>query len=651
MTHVNFEGDLNAEQLAAATAGNGPMLILAAAGTGKTRTLVYRVAYLVSQGVSPDRILLLTFTNRAAREMLERASKLVHTDGGIPWSGTFHHIANRLLRRHAPLIGYRSGFTILDQDDSRKLMSDAVKALGLQSKEFPKREVLLHVLSQAVNRQRPLEDAVEDHFEDFADVDPAPVLAVLRRYEERKHELGAMDFDDLLVNCLRLFSEHPGIRKRYAGQFEHVLVDEYQDTNIIQSQLVDALAGENRNLFVVGDDFQSIYGWRGADTRNILEFRQRYPDARIYKLETNYRSVPEVLALANVTVNCSGHPEEFRKTLRATRTAYRRPTVARLRDGDHQALYVADLLKHFKREGYRSGDIVILYRAHFHAMELQMALTRARIPHNITSGIRFFEQAHIKDVLALLRVLSCPEDALAFERLLAMLPGVGEVTVRKLWIKLGSRFDAADPAARTLLAEALRPAARARWALVTPVIEAYYRSGLSVNGGETVQQFLTAFYETHAADTFDNPEARIDDINELSSYFSKFEHVEQCLSDIALLTNLDAEADATGAGGNEAVRLSTVHQAKGLEWPVVIVLWMTDGMFPSTRSLNETGGGDDEERRLFYVATTRAKDELVLCVPEIRRMRDGGVMYCKPSRYIDELPGEIAQTRRISYIG
>ena len=651
MTHVNFEGDLNAEQLAAATAGNGPMLILAAAGTGKTRTLVYRVAYLVSQGVSPDRILLLTFTNRAAKEMLERASRLVHTDGGIPWSGTFHHIANRLLRRHAPLIGYRNGFTILDQDDSRKLMSDAVKALGMQSKEFPKREVLLHVLSQAVNRQRPLEDAVEDHFEDFPDVDPAPVLAVLKRYEERKHELDAMDFDDLLVNCLRLFSEHPDIRKRYAGQFEHVLVDEYQDTNIIQSQLVDALAGENRNLFVVGDDFQSIYGWRGADTRNILEFRQRYPDARIYKLETNYRSVPEVLALANVTVNCSGHPEEFRKTLRATRTAYRRPTVARLRDGDHQALYVADLLRHFKREGYRAADIVILYRAHYHAMELQMALTRARIPHNITSGMRFFEQAHIKDVLALLRVLSCPEDALAFERLLGMLPGVGEVTVRKLWSKLGGRFDAADPAARAALAEALRPGARARWAEVTPVIEAYYRSGPGVNGGETVEQFLTAFYETHAADTFDNPESRIDDIKELSRHFEKFESVEQCLSDIALLTNLDAEADAMGAGGNEAVRLSTVHQAKGLEWPVVIVLWMTDGMFPSTRSLNETGGGDDEERRLFYVATTRAKDELVLCVPEIRRMRDGGVMYCKPSRYIDELPGEIAQTRRISYIG
>ncbi|HAS82495.1 MAG TPA: hypothetical protein DCS43_07450 [Verrucomicrobia bacterium] len=647
---INFEGELNEEQLAAATAGNGPMLILAAAGTGKTRTLVYRVAYLVSQGVAADRILLLTFTNRAAKEMLERADKLVDSATGIPWSGTFHHIANRLLRRHASLIGFRPGFTILDQDDSRKLMSDAVKALGLQSKEFPKREVLLHVLSQARNREKPLEHAVEDHFANV-DVDPAPVVAVLKAYEARKHELGAMDFDDLLLNCLVLLHEHPEIRQRYATQFEHVLVDEYQDTNTIQSQLVDALASTHRNLFVVGDDFQSIYAWRGADTRNILEFRRRYPDAKIFKLETNYRSVPEVLNLANITVGCSDHPVEFRKTLRATRAPYRCPTIARLRDGDHQARYVADLLTHFKREGYKASDIVILYRAHYHAMELQMALTRSRIPHHITSGMRFFEQAHVKDVLALLRVLSDPHDALAFERLLCLLPGVGEISVQKLWKKMGGRFDASDPVALKALGAALRPAARARWAAIEPIIETYYRSAMVANGGEAVQLFLKAFYETYAAETFDNPESRVDDIRELSLHFGRFESVDQCLSDIALLSNLDAETDAAGGGQADSVRLSTVHQAKGLEWPVVIILWMTDGMFPSSRSIEDSADGDAEERRLFYVASTRAKDELVLCVPEVRRMRDGGVMYCKASRYIDELPNEIARTKRIGYMG
>lgn len=650
MIDIDFEGDLNQEQLAAATAGKGPMLILAAAGTGKTRTLVYRVAYLVSTGVSAERILLLTFTNRAAREMLERAGTLVSNSKGLPWSGTFHHIANRLLRRHAPLIGYRHDYSILDQDDSRKLVSDAIKDMGFKSKEFPKREVLLHVLSQAVNRQHPLEDAVERHFEDYPDVDPAPVLAVLKRYEKRKRELDAMDFDDLLVNCLSLFREHPDIRNRYATQFEHVLVDEYQDTNIIQSALVDALAGEHRNLFVVGDDFQSIYGWRGADPRNILEFKERYPNARIYKLETNYRSVPEVLNLANTTVDCSSHPGEFRKKLKATRGAHRSPTIARLRDGDHQAHYVADLLRTFQREGYRASDIAILYRAHFHAMELQMGLTRARIPHHITSGIRFFEQAHVKDVLSFLRVLSSSDDALAFERLLGLLPGVGTVTVRKLWMKLGGRFDASDTTARSLLTESLRPASRSRWSALLPVIDAYYRSGLSVDGGECVTLFTDAFYAGYAGSNFDNPESRLDDIKELALHFGKFQSVEECLSDIALLTNLDAEADVR-EGEQASVRLSTVHQAKGLEWPVVIVLWMVDGMFPSSRSLNEQIGDDDEERRLFYVAATRAKDELVLCVPEIRRMRDGGVMYCKPSRYIEELPSHVARMQRIGYLG
>ncbi len=624
------------------------MLILAAAGTGKTRTLVYRMAYLVAQGVAPDRILLLTFTNRAAREMLERAAQLVEGDTGIPWSGTFHHIANRLLRRHAPHIGYRSGYTILDQDDARKLMSTSVKALGLQSREFPKREVLLHVLSCARNSEIPLDEAVEAHFDGF-EVDPVPVLAVLRKYEARKKELDAMDFDDLLVNCLKLLTEHEDLCRRYATQFVHVLVDEYQDTNRIQSQLVDLLSAGSRNLFVVGDDFQSIYGWRGADPRNILEFRNRYPEARIYKLETNYRSVPEVLSLANVTVGCADVPVDYRKTLRATRAPHHCPTVARLRDGDHQALYVADLLAHFRRAGYRMDQIVVLYRAHYHAMELQMALVRRRIPHQITSGMRFFEQAHIKDALCLLRILDRPGDALAFERLLMLLPGVGEATVQKLWLKLGQRFDAADPAARAVLAGALRKGAQARWALIVPVIEAYYRENLSTDGGEAVHRFLKAFYETYAVDVFDNATDRIDDLRELVLHFSKFETVEQCLGDIALLTHLDAES---GAGGTvaDAVRLSTVHQAKGLEWPVVIVLWMTEGMFPSARSLNEADGGDAEERRLFYVAATRAKDELVLCVPAIRRMRDGGVMDCKPSRYIEELPAGIAATRRVGFI-
>ncbi len=625
------------------------MLILAAAGTGKTRTLVYRVAYLASQDVDPERILLLTFTNRAAKEMLERADELVGHPAGIPWSGTFHHIANRILRRHAPMLNYRHNYTIMDRDDSRSLMRACIKELKLQSKEFPKRDVLLHVLGKATNSEIALGDAIADHFEGH-EVNQGAVLAVLKLYIAKKCEIHAMDFDDLLVNCLKLFREHPAIRERYAEQFKYVLVDEYQDTNRIQAELVDAIAARHRNLFVVGDDFQSIYSWRGADYRNIIQFKDRYPDAKIYKLETNYRSVPEVLALANATVDSSGHPDEFRKTLRATRKPYHNPVVSKLRDGEHQARYVVDQIRNFTRDGYRPSDIVVLYRAHFHAMELQMELSRGHVPHVITSGIRFFEQAHVKDILCLLRVLSCPEDALAFERLLCMLPGVGPATAQKLWKKLGGRFDTDDATARKLLLDSLRKAAYARWVQVDPVLAAYHDEGLSEAGGDVIQRFVEAFYDTYAADTFENCDSRLEDIQELILHIDKFDNVEHCLSDIALLTNLDAEAENVSSSERNAVRLSTVHQAKGLEWPVVIIIWATEGMFPSSRSMNESDEGEAEERRLFYVAATRAKDELVLCTPEVRRMRDGGIMYCQPSHFVEELPSEVISSRQIGFI-
>jgi len=645
---VEFAEDLNKEQLAAATAGDGPALILAAAGTGKTRTLVYRVAYLVSKGIPADRILLLTFTNRAAQEMLERASQLLGgLGGGMPWSGTFHHVANRMLRRYAARVGFSSGFTILDQDDARSLMSACIKEKGLKAKEFPKREVLLHVHSQAQNRSISLRDAIDQHF-DGHDVDVHLVLQVLQRYGERKYELRSMDFDDLLVNCVKLLREHADVREQYVAQFEHVLVDEYQDTNEIQSNMVDLLVGPAGNLFVVGDDFQSIYAWRGADTRHILTFPDRYPSTRIYKLETNYRSVPEVLDLANVTVACSQQPDLFRKVMRPTRAPHHRPIIARVRDGSHQALFVVEAIRASMRDGYKADDIVVLYRAHFHAMELQVELTRNRIPHVVTSGTRFFEQAHIKDVLCFLRMLQTQDDTLAFQRFMTLLPGVGPATAMRLWNKLGGHFDAADADQRAVLGRGLPKGAQSRWQALEPVMETYYAEALDDNGGRVVALFVEHFYDQYLFDTYENAQSRLEDLEELGLQFERFESVAHCLQDVALLTNLDAEVDALADAGK--VRLSTVHQAKGLEWPVVIVIWATEGMFPSGRSLQESADGEAEERRLFYVATTRAQDELILCVPEYRRMRDGGGMYCQASRFIEELPREAAQVRRIGFL-
>ena len=398
---IDYERFLNPEQLEAVTAGDGPLLVLAAAGTGKTQTLVYRVAHLIGRGVPPAAILLLTFTNRAAREMLERARSVAGDSAAEVWGGTFHHVCNRMLRRHAPRLGYRHDFIIADRDDTRKLIDDCLKELKLGGKEFPKKEVLASLFSHAVNRNEPLEDILDERLDQLA-CDPADICRAYRRYTARKQELGIMDFDDLLLNGLRLITEHEDIRRLYQKQFQHILVDEYQDTNLLQAQFVDTLVGsEDGNIMVVGDDFQCIYSWRGADFRNIMSFPTRYPNARIVRLERNYRSVPEILEVANASI--AQNPEQFQKTLRATRGGGSRPMLHIVKDGREQAEVIVRLIRRYQDSGLALRDMAVLYRAHFHSIELQLELARAKIPFVITSGIGIFEQAHVKDVIALLR--------------------------------------------------------------------------------------------------------------------------------------------------------------------------------------------------------------------------------------------------------
>ncbi len=649
MPTIQFDDALNQEQLAAATAPDGPALILAAAGTGKTRTLVYRVAHLVERGIDADRILLLTFTNKAAREMLDRAQHLIHGGVGGMWGGTFHHLANRMLRRHATALGYRLDYAILDRDDSLSLIRASIKALKLKAKEFPRAPVLMGLVGEAKNTQRAIADVVQDRYEqletDKFTVDPEIVVRVLEAYESRKRGLGAMDFDDLLLNGLRLYKEHPDILARYQQQFQHVLVDEYQDTNPLQAQWVDLIGAGHRNVVVVGDDFQSIYSWRGADFRNIMSFPDRYADAAIYKLETNYRSTPEILKVANACI--ASNPDQFPKELRATRESHHRPVLARMRDGAEQARSVVARIRALRREGYRLSDIAVLYRAHYHAIELEHELASEQVPYVIMSGVRFFEKAHIKDVLCLVRLMVSADDELAFLRVMQLLPGVGEVTAQKAWTRMGESFALLDAAQRARLAEALPAAARAAWQDIARVFET-----VEHDPGDVIHEFVAAYYERYAFDAFEDYRQRLDDINELTIFMQRFETAASFLNDVALLTNLDAEAEAEtdAAADGDQLRLSTVHQAKGLEWPVVIILWAADGLFPSSRSMNESPGGEAEERRLFYVAITRAKDELCICSPEVRRMQDGGVMYCLPSRFVEEIPPELLEVDRGGFV-
>ncbi len=629
---TDFSSLLNEAQCEAVTAPDGPILVLAAAGTGKTRTLTYRVAYLMEQGIAPQEILLLTFTNRAAKEMLERAEALVGPAINSLWSGTFHHVCNRILRAHAPKVGFPQSFTILDRDAALSLINKHLKALVADPKAFIKKEVVAAFIGKMANTQRDFTECFEEA--DFREtINPDELRAVVHRYEEAKRDMGAMDFDDLLVLTLRLFREHPEVLRRYAERFRYVLVDEYQDTNIIQSQLVDALASVHRNIMAVGDDFQCIYSWRGADFRNIMEFPKRWEECRIIKLEQNYRSTPEILAVANACI--AGNPQQFKKTLRATIGSGEKPLLAYLHDGHEQANLIIRAIQHALAQGYNERDIAVLYRSHFHAMELEMALKRQRIDYVITSGVGIFDSAHIKDVIAFLRMCSGSADLFAFTRVMGLLPGVGEKTADKIWVKLTGQFTPSRETDRLQLKALLPAKARAAWEPLDNLIACYQTDDLENNGNKATTRFLEMWYGDYLRKQYDNAEERMEDVAEFASQFKRGESVSAFLNDVALMTNIDAESAAI-TKDRPAIHLSTVHQAKGLEWPVVIMLWCMEEMFPSAKAIKESG--DAEERRLFYVAVTRAKDNLMLCLPSMRRMPNGGTFYLKPSRFVKELP-------------
>ncbi len=636
---MNFKDELNEEQYVAVTAPDGSALVIAAAGTGKTRTLIYRLAYLVTEkNVQPWEVLLLTFTNKAAKEMLTRAETLVQRRFNSGYSGTFHSFANRLLRSHADSIGFGKDFTILDADDAKKLMRSCADELEMDKKHFPKPDVLLSLFGVVSGRMGDLSAAVDERFE-HSEVAPDDVLNVHARYQSRKKDSNSMDFDDLLIFAHKLLAENEKIRSFYQEEFKYVLVDEYQDTNAIQAGLVNLLVQVHGNLMVVGDDFQSIYSWRGADSRNFLDFEKTYPGAQTFKLQINYRSTPEILEVANEVI--AGNPDQFQKELQAVRESQAMPHLAKVRDGSVQARYVIERAMELNRKGTPLSEICILYRAHFHAMELQMELARAQMPYVVTSGVRFFEQAHVKDVCTVLKLLVNPSDELAFTRLLEMFPKVGKKTSLKIFRKLGGRVNLQRSEIHEELIAALPKAAREGWEELKPLFLAYREDHLQNDPGEVIFRFVKAFYKEYMVENFDNHKFRAEDIDGLIDFTVKFDSTEAFLSEIALLSNLDNDGSKAPSEeeNQDALRLSTIHQAKGLEWKAVFILFLNEDMFPSKKAIEEVG--DSEERRLFYVAVTRAEDQLFLCSPMVRRQRDGGMIFLDPSRFLEEIPEDL----------
>lgn len=648
----DYAAELNPEQYAAVTTTARHALVIAGAGSGKTRTLTYRVAWLLEHGVAPWRILLLTFTNKAAREMLERVEQLTGTAPNMLWGGTFHSIANRLLRRHAELLGYRPGFSILDSDDQRALMRALVKqhhGKTAKNDRFPKAEVILSLHSLAVNTGRSWEDVLDSDYRHLARYTDT-LSAIYRDYAARKKEQNAMDFDDLLTNLLRLLQEQADIRAELQERFSHVLVDEYQDTNLPQEKIISLLAGGiGSSLMAVGDDAQSIYSWRGADVSHILDFRNNYPQAEVFRITTNYRSVPAILDISNAAIALNSC--QIKKDLQPARESNRMlPAVIPAPDNRTEARFIAQRIDELLAGGIPGKDIAILYRAHYHSTDVQMELSRNHIPYRITSGLRFFEQAHVKDVVAFLRLLCNPGDEIAFRRIVSTFPRVGDATAGKMWLswrEAATAYLSTHPETERILsphsevfAKASVPAAvRPHWAAFLSLMDSLHPKEKELIPAELVAA-VHAYLEPWMRTAYENYDEREDDLHQLARTVGEEENLESFLAQVALLSEVD---QSSVTADDDCVTLSTIHQAKGLEWKVVFLIFLGEGLFPHRRVMDSGNPTDmEEEVRLFYVALTRAQDQLYLSFPRYNG-RSYDSQFCPPSRFLTSLPSDLME--------
>lgn len=658
---IDFRNELNDEQYAAVTAPQGPALVLAGAGSGKTRTLTYRVAWLLMEaGLHPDQLLLLTFTNKAAREMIERVQNLTGMHHSPRWGGTFHSVGGRLLRQYGHHIGLAKGYTILDQSDAESLMTSVIKDADkafLKDKDHPRPKVIHSLLSYGRNTRQPFDDLFRQRYP-WHDRIARSVSGFVHLYEAAKREQQVVDYDDLLVLWLRLLEEFAEVREACRRQFPCILVDEYQDTNIIQADIIDQI-GADHNIMAVGDDAQCIYTWRGALYQNIASFPERHPGTRIYKILTNYRSTPPILKLANEVLALQPGDSGYPKELVANRGGAEKPVVVPVMDTRQQAQFLVARIEALHEEGVRLRDMAVLYRAHYQAIDAQLEFARRGIPFVITSGLRFFEQAHVKDFVAQLRVLANPDDYPALERLLGLLPKVGPATVRKCRDAAAKALERQrKEAARAhgdLFSGGHRPEPDFFSAMIDPTVVARipadarsdYESlmatflearpllttGAGVEPARVVERMLEGWYGDHIRNVYPDWESRQEDLSSIISFAARFETLSELLAQLVLMNS--ETSDRHIEPDEDAVRMSTIHQAKGLEFPVVFLISCADEWLPLKRAIEE--GDVEEERRLFYVAVTRAMDELYISFPLMHAGR-GGVQRLLPSRFLSEVP-------------
>ena len=598
---INYEQELNPAQLEAVMHKEGPALIIAGAGTGKTRTLIYRLSRLVEDGIAPESIVLLTFTRKSASEMMRRAALMLDGRCEHVSGGTFHSFALNILRKHAHLLKYDNAFTMLDSADSE----DTINLLRTQhkrdktKKRFPKKNTLLKIFNLSVNKQKPIEDIVINQFPYFID-NTDDIITLFEQYNQYKHKYNLMDYDDLLLNLKLLLENHKQIRKELHDIYKHILVDEYQDTNRLQHEIVKLLAGGKKNIVAVGDDAQSIYSFRGAEYQNIMNFPEDFPGCKIYKIEENYRSVQPILNLTNKIIDVAAY--KYEKELYSHKESQIKPKIIAADNERQQSLFLVQQILELREENYPLEDIAVLFRSGFHSFDLEIELNKANIPYMKFGGLKFIETAHIKDLLAFFKVLANRRDVISWHRILLLLSGVGPRTASKM-LDLISEPDF-DLSKKLELNYSLK--GKDGINRLIEFLKDIYQSKMSPGDKAGV---IADFYKPMLTNKYDDWQKRMKDIETFITISEKYSTIEELLNDMALEPPSESVVDVEAESNEEEyLTLSTIHSAKALEWRIVFIIWALDGRFPSAKSI-DTVDAVEEERRLFYVACTRAKEQ------------------------------------------
>ena len=632
--HIRYEEALNSSQLDAVTCAEGPLLVIAGAGSGKTRTLTYRVAYLVEKGISPSSILLLTFTRKASQEMLRRATRLLDARCEKIAGGTFHSFANAMLRKYALQMGLDPAFGILDRTDAENLIGLLRKEMqpATKHRSFPRRKTLADIFSRAVNKGLSVEEIIDQDYPHFASH-----MAVINRihhdYQLRKQDHHFLDYDDLLVFLCRLLNDYADVRNRISSTYQYIMVDEYQDTNTIQAEILYLLTDVHRNIMVVGDDSQSIYAFRGANFRNIINFPDIFPGTRIITLEENYRSIQPILDLTNIIIDRAR--EKFSKSLFTRKKGLTKPVMVNNEDEYIQSRFVIDKIKELQQNGTAFNQIAVLFRASFHSFDLEIELSREGIAFVKMGGFKFVESAHIKDVLAHMRVVTNPYDRISWYRILMLIEKIGPKTAQKIY---EAALNEQSGYTGLLSAKLGRIKGLDR---LKKLIAALDSQPMSVSQmGETIVDYYTPILKN----TYDDHPRRAKDLEHLIEIMDRYRDLNQFLTDMALEPPNTSYENSLYDGASQADRLilSTIHSAKGLEWHTVFVIWTLDGRFPSVHSLQKEEELE-EELRLMYVAATRAKENLFFTYPSNVYDRSTGLVLNRPSRYLDHIPDDVLE--------